>query len=431
MARPKIQNADGEFAGLLRPSRAHRSAGHGGRHPRGAALSRARAIFRSGARRLSQRNAAAVAAAGFPEIAATLEKLASEAEQSLADLEQLEQRLTALEEKLIATLKSSQTEEQLFTARRELDAQFAAVPRQNDGRSTRDAGASIPGAAITRAVAPAAAEPFLHALMLDHIKILLRLYAQPAAAMSAILDQGSLLFASLAVLAATLLMPYWMPFSFYTPLLILAVVYVPGAVLLALLLGRLGAFWTVFERDYSPLLTCAAMALAATEFPLALAARWIGPPTLGAIAVALLLYFIALMFFAVRTVFGLENGISAGVVFLSWIPLVGAVFLWGPISGIVGYLASPFFLYFAYRYLGGEVAGLGEGMRSRQNFHRMLEAAAINPHDAEARYQLGLIYQQRHQYSEAIRQFESAVKIDPRRSMRIFSLAASRCSREG
>jgi hypothetical protein len=79
-------------------------------------------------------NPAAVAAAGFPEIAATLEKLAAEAEQSLADLEQLEQRLTALEEKLIATLKSSQTEEQLFTARRELDAQL----RPYRGKMTAD-----------------------------------------------------------------------------------------------------------------------------------------------------------------------------------------------------------------------------------------------------------------------------------------------------
>jgi len=69
-------------------------------------------------------NAVAVNAAGFPEIAAALEKLAGEAEQHLADLEQLEQRLTALEEKLIATLKSAQSEEQLFTARRELDAQL-------------------------------------------------------------------------------------------------------------------------------------------------------------------------------------------------------------------------------------------------------------------------------------------------------------------
>ena len=69
-------------------------------------------------------NSNAVKDAGFPEIAATLEKLADEAEQHLGDLEQLEQRLTALEEKLIATLKSAQTEEQLFTARRELDAQL-------------------------------------------------------------------------------------------------------------------------------------------------------------------------------------------------------------------------------------------------------------------------------------------------------------------
>ncbi len=69
-------------------------------------------------------NSEAVSAAGFPEIAATLEKLAVEAEERHRNLEELEQRLTALEEKLIATLKSSQTEEQLFEARRELDAQL-------------------------------------------------------------------------------------------------------------------------------------------------------------------------------------------------------------------------------------------------------------------------------------------------------------------
>jgi hypothetical protein len=70
------------------------------------------------------RNAEAVRAAGFSEVASALEKLAHEAEQHYRDLEQLEQRLTALEEKLIATVKSSQTEEDLFAARRELDAQL-------------------------------------------------------------------------------------------------------------------------------------------------------------------------------------------------------------------------------------------------------------------------------------------------------------------
>jgi hypothetical protein len=62
--------------------------------------------------------------AGFSEIAAALENLALDAAQHYRDLEQLEQRLTALEEKLIATLKSAQTDEELFATRRELEAQL-------------------------------------------------------------------------------------------------------------------------------------------------------------------------------------------------------------------------------------------------------------------------------------------------------------------
>jgi hypothetical protein len=42
--------------------------------------------------------------------------------------------------------------------------------------------------------------------LVDNLKLLLRVYWQPAAAMSAILDQGSLLFASLAVLAVSVLL---------------------------------------------------------------------------------------------------------------------------------------------------------------------------------------------------------------------------------
>ena len=76
-------------------------------------------------------------------------------------------------------------------------------------------------------------------------------------------------------------------------------------------------------------------------------------------------------------------------------------------------VASPFFLFYAIYYLGSEFSNLGAGLRSRQNFRRMLEAAAINPHDGEAQYQLGLIHQQRHQYTEAIRRFQAAVTIDP------------------
>jgi tetratricopeptide (TPR) repeat protein len=41
-----------------------------------------------------------------------------------------------------------------------------------------------------------------------------------------------------------------------------------------------------------------------------------------------------------------------------------------------------------------------------------MEAATINPRDGSAHYQLGLVYQYRRQYAEAITRFEKAVAID-------------------
>ncbi|HMC59622.1 MAG TPA: tetratricopeptide repeat protein, partial [Candidatus Solibacter sp.] len=257
--------------------------------------------------------------------------------------------------------------------------------------------------------------------MWANAQFLFRLWWQPAAAMSSILDRGSLLFASVAALGASLLLKSGvpeLPGSFFTPPLILAIFYVPGTLLLSNLLGRLGALGTVFHRDYSPLLTCSAMAFAAAEIPLALAA-WLIPQLLVPRQVMLyllplaILYFGFLMFFAVRTVFGAGNGMAASVTSLSWIPLVAAAFVWGPLTFLLRFAASPFFLFFAWYYLGGELSHLGDGLRSRQHFHRMLEAAAVNPHDGEAQYQLGLVYQQRRQYTQAIERFKNAVAIDP------------------
>jgi tetratricopeptide (TPR) repeat protein len=134
---------------------------------------------------------------------------------------------------------------------------------------------------------------------------------------------------------------------------------------------------------------------------------------LMALAGVAYLYFAVLVFLAIRTVFGAGNGVSVAVVGLSWIPLVAAAFLWAPLHFLMGWLASPFFLFYAWYFLGGEFSGLGAGMRNRQTFRRMLEASALNPHDGEAQYQLGLIYQQRRNYTEAIQRFQNAVKIDP------------------
>ena len=253
--------------------------------------------------------------------------------------------------------------------------------------------------------------------MADSIKLLFRLLSQPVAAMSAILDRGSLLWASLCVVATSFGLQsaaaHWVRLPFYGPLLVLAVAYVPGILLLCGILGRLGGFVVSFQRDYSPMLTCTAMAWSAANLPLVIAGFTAPPQVLLVLAGLAYLYFAVLMYFAIRTVFGAGNGASIAVVCLSWIPLVAAVFLWGPLHFLMGWLASPFFLFYAWYFLGGEFSGLGAGMRNRQNFRRMLDAAALNPHDGEAQYQLGLIYQQRRNYTEAIERFQNAVRIDP------------------
>jgi tetratricopeptide (TPR) repeat protein len=286
-------------------------------------------------------------------------------------------------------------------------------------------------------------------MFLDNTKLLVRLLWRPARSMSEILDQGSLLFASLAVLAVSLLLqfslrplvhqqpaairhaptadvdqnrpnvpvarsePRW-SFNFYGPLLFLAAFYVPATILITSLTGRLGGFGVIFARDYSALLTCASMAWAAVNLPLAIIALAAALRVVVAAAAALAyLYFAVLMFFAVRTVFGTENGVTAVSVCLSVISLLAAAVLWVPLRFLLGYLASPFFLFYALYYLRGEFANIGSGLRSRQHFRHMLDVAAVNPHDSEAQYQLGLVYQQRRQYGEAIQRFENAVAINP------------------
>lgn len=241
--------------------------------------------------------------------------------------------------------------------------------------------------------------------------------------MSAILDQGSLLFACIAVLAVSLLYKSALQISFYMPLLVLAVAYVPGVLLLSGVLARLGGgLGSVFQRDYSPLLSCAGMAWTAANLPLALCGWMLPLPVVLMLAAVTHLYFLILMFFAVRTVFGTDNRIAVAVVCLSWLPVLAGSFLWGPLRFLLGWLVSPFFLFFAYYYLGSEIGNLGAGLRRSQNFRRMLNTAALNPHDGEAQYQLGLIYQQRRQYTEAIQRFRKSIEIDPNETDAHFQL---------
>ena len=266
---------------------------------------------------------------------------------------------------------------------------------------------------------------------------LVLLYIRPAAAMSRILDHGRLLFAILAALGVSLLLRWtavapfghltltayaisqWIGYSLLAPLLAVAIVFVPVVVGLRSVAG-FGGFGVLMRSDYSSLLLCVLTAWAAAYLVAAIAGFFL--PFGLLLLIAANLYFAVLAAFGIRTVFGVGFGPAIGLSLLGCVAAMGGIALSEVAGGLKYYLMSPFLLYYAYSMLGGEVRSLGEGLRGRQQFQRQLEIATTNPRDSDAHYQLGLIYQKRRQYTDAIARFERAIEIDPSESDAQFQL---------
>lgn len=292
-------------------------------------------------------------------------------------------------------------------------------------------------------------------MIAENLKLLFQLYTRPRRALSGIIDEGSLLFGAAAVLAVSVLStagvaaqwlappptpvvatpspaaeeespppppaPPWSRrvslafLSFGTTLttvFVLALLYAPAALFLVTLVHPAGSFGVAFRRDFGPFLACTLMCWAAARLPFALLSLL--SPLLGPLAglvagvalwAASLLYFTVLMVLAVRTVFGAGWGGAVAASTLAWLSLALTPFL--------GVLASPFLLYWGWRYFSGDIGDVTGSFGARQSFKRYLQAATVNPRDAGAHYQLGLIHQQRHQYREAAERFAKAVEIDP------------------
>ena len=204
------------------------------------------------------------------------------------------------------------------------------------------------------------------------------------------------------------------PPSFVTALLGIAILFVPCLILLVAISGANASFGVLMRRDYGPLATCGLMAWAASHLPFALAGLAIVPLGLeektalgvwGASAIC----FGLLIALGVRMLFGLNYPKSLLLVsiaaFVSFSIQANFVF------AVPFYLMSPCLLAYAYFMVRNNVGDLGLAFRQRQGFRRSMEASTINPRDASAHYQLGLIYQHRRQYAEAISRFEKAVDI--------------------
>lgn len=199
----------------------------------------------------------------------------------------------------------------------------------------------------------------------------------------------------------------------FISILSLSIIYVPITILVLIFIEPLGSYGVVFRRDYAPLLACTLMSWAATHLPFSIAGLALQPITPEMALIFWLLCkssFAIFMIFALRVVFSVSYFSIIITLAISWSSII--------LESAIFWVTSPFLLFWIYYYLRGDIGAVGmdvtTSFRQRQSFRRYLEACTINPQDAEAHYQLGLIHQQRRQYSEAIARFKKAIEIDKR-----------------
>ena len=77
-----------------------------------------------------------------------------------------------------------------------------------------------------------------------------------------------------------------------------------------------------------------------------------------------------------------------------------------------GVLGSPFLLILLFLLLRGYFSDIMGSHRAKAAFKQNLESATLNPADASAHYNLGLIHQGRGELDEARKRFERALEID-------------------
>jgi tetratricopeptide (TPR) repeat protein len=113
---------------------------------------------------------------------------------------------------------------------------------------------------------------------------------------------------------------------------------------------------------------------------------------------------------AVREVFRVSAIRAFTISVISAIAMFPIVGIWGLLFSRI--LGSPILLLMLFLFLRGYFTDILKTQRSKASFRRNLEAATLNPADASAHYNIGLIHQQRGELDAARERFERAVQID-------------------
>ncbi len=307
--------------------------------------------------------------------------------------------------------------------------------------------------------------------MLDWLRLLLMVFYAPGRGIREVRDRASLGAMGIIALfsqASYYLVTQWLSgekllvfggpgavsrllFQSALPVLLLAVVLVPLVIFVGNLFERRGSFTLLMQQEYASLASTVFYAFAianlltipvaiffnvsgvqsayiasslesaaqvrswlnlSAEMQAQLQASLSDPRAVAAnlFRTIKLSFFLIAAVVAVRTVLrtSLIKGIAVVVTALFLALLVAPLWtlLFTPI------LASPFLLLMVFFLVRGYVGGILRTQRARESFKKNLEAATLNPADASAHYNLGLIHQQRGEVEAARERFERAVQID-------------------
>lgn len=125
---------------------------------------------------------------------------------------------------------------------------------------------------------------------------------------------------------------------------------------------------------------------------------------------------VELFFFGIFAVFGVREVFRINILRAAVITILSLALalITSPIWALLlsPILASPFLLIIAFLLIRGYISGVLRSQRARESFKQNLEAATLNPADASAHYNLGLIHYQRGEIEAARERFERTLQID-------------------
>lgn len=199
-------------------------------------------------------------------------------------------------------------------------------------------------------------------------------------------------------------------------------VMVPIALaLLSLIEGRGRTLFNV-QNHFAGMLSCALYAWSAAFIP-SMLFQAVAP----SFTLLSQLYFFALAILSLRTVMGSPR------IWPATVSILAGIFVASLVSSLTQYLGGVTYLaILALYYFGGNLRStfgdLGGMLGRQQSFRRHLEALTLNERDADAHYQLGLLYSERRDWQNAASRFRRATEIDPQDPD--YSLALGRTLRE-